>query len=52
MKLAAARAIAAVIPEDYLSEDYVVPSVFDRQVVRAVARSVAAAAQDSGVARC
>jgi malate dehydrogenase (oxaloacetate-decarboxylating) len=51
MKLAAARAIAAVIPEDHLSEDYVVPSVFDRGVVRAVARAVATAARDSGVAR-
>jgi malate dehydrogenase (oxaloacetate-decarboxylating) len=51
MKLAAARAIAAVIPEDHLSEDYIVPSVFDRKVVRAVASAVADAARDSGVAR-
>jgi malate dehydrogenase (oxaloacetate-decarboxylating) len=51
MKLAAARAIAGVIPEDQLSEDYIVPSVFDRRVVRAVARAVSAAAQESGVAR-
>jgi malate dehydrogenase (oxaloacetate-decarboxylating) len=40
MKLAAAHAIANVIPEDHLSEDYIVPSVFDRRVVRAVARAV------------
>jgi len=51
MKLAAAYAIAAVIEEDHLSEDYVVPSVFDRRVVRAVARAVADAAHQSGVAR-
>src|SRR5579871_5936226 len=51
MKLAAARAIAGVIPEDHLSEDYIVPSVFDRHVVRAVARAVAEAAHESGVAR-
>jgi malate dehydrogenase (oxaloacetate-decarboxylating) len=51
MKLAAAQAIAGIIPEDHLSEDYVVPSVFDRRVVRAVARAVARAAHDSGVAR-
>jgi malate dehydrogenase (oxaloacetate-decarboxylating) len=51
MKLAAARAIAAVIPEDHLSEDYIVPSVFDRRVVRAVARAVARAAHETGVAR-
>jgi len=51
MKLAAARAIAAVIPEDHLSEDYIVPSVFDKRVVRAVAKAVARAAHESGVAR-
>jgi malate dehydrogenase (oxaloacetate-decarboxylating) len=51
MKLAAAQAIAGVIPEDQLSEDYIVPSVFDKRVVRAVARAVARAAHDSGVAR-
>jgi malate dehydrogenase (oxaloacetate-decarboxylating) len=51
MKLAAAHAIAEIIPEDHLSEDYVVPSVFDRKVVRAVARAVAEAARQSGVAR-
>ncbi len=51
MKLAAARAIAGVIPEDHLSEDYIVPSVFDRRVVRAVARAVARAAHETGVAR-
>jgi len=51
MKLAAAHAIAGIIPDDHLSEDYVVPSVFDKKVVRAVARAVAKAAQESGVAR-
>ncbi|MBI3466644.1 MAG: NAD-dependent malic enzyme [Planctomycetes bacterium] len=51
MKLAAAHAIAGVIPEDHLSEDYIVPSVFDKRVVRAVARGVARAAHESGVAR-
>jgi malate dehydrogenase (oxaloacetate-decarboxylating) len=51
MKLAAAHAIAGIIPDDHLSEDYIVPSVFDKHVVRAVARAVAAAAQESGVAR-
>jgi malate dehydrogenase (oxaloacetate-decarboxylating) len=51
MKLAAAQAIASVIPEDHLSEDYIVPSVFDKRVVRAVARAVARAAHESGVAR-
>jgi malate dehydrogenase (oxaloacetate-decarboxylating) len=51
MKLAAARAIAGVIPEDHLAEDYIVPSVFNKRVVRAVARAVAGAAHESGVAR-
>ena len=51
MKLAAAEAIAAIIPEDHLTEDYIVPSVFDRRVVRAVAQAVARAAHDTGVAR-
>ncbi len=51
MKLAAAHAIAESIPEDHLTEDYIVPSVFEKRVVRAVARAVARAAHDSGVAR-
>lgn len=51
MKLAAAQAIARVIPEHTLSEDYIIPSVFDKDVVPRVARAVAAAARASGVAR-
>lgn len=51
MKLAAARAIASVIPEDHLSEEYVIPSVFNKHVVQAVAKAVAQAAQETGVAR-
>ncbi|MEP7334533.1 MAG: malic enzyme-like NAD(P)-binding protein, partial [Actinomycetota bacterium] len=51
MKLAAAKAIAGVIPADHLARDYIVPSVFDREVAPAVAAAVAAAAEDSGVAR-
>lgn len=51
MKLAAAQAIACVIPEHTLSEDYIIPSVFDKDVVPRVARAVAAAARASGVAR-
>jgi malate dehydrogenase (oxaloacetate-decarboxylating) len=51
MKLAAARAIAEIIPPDHLTGDYIVPSVFDKRVVRAVARAVARAARESGVAR-
>jgi malate dehydrogenase (oxaloacetate-decarboxylating) len=51
MKLAAAHAIAGIIPEDHLTEDYIVPSVFDRRVVRAVAQAVARTAHETGVAR-
>jgi malate dehydrogenase (oxaloacetate-decarboxylating) len=51
MKLAAARAIASVIPESDLGPEYIVPSVFNRQVSPAVAEAVAKAAIASGVAR-
>jgi malate dehydrogenase (oxaloacetate-decarboxylating) len=51
MELAAARAIAGVIPEESLAEDYIVPSVFDERVAPAVAETVAQAAKESGVAR-
>jgi malate dehydrogenase (oxaloacetate-decarboxylating) len=51
MKLAAARALAETIPRAALSEDYIIPSVFDKDVVPRVARAVAAAAHSSGAAR-
>jgi malate dehydrogenase (oxaloacetate-decarboxylating) len=51
MKLAAARALAETIPRAALSEDYIIPSVFDKDVVPRVARAVAAAAHNSGAAR-
>jgi malate dehydrogenase (oxaloacetate-decarboxylating) len=51
MKLAAAQAIAAVIPDDELHAEYIVPSVFNRHVVDAVAEAVAEAAAATGVAR-
>ncbi len=51
MKLAAANAIANTVSKNELSEEYIIPSVFNRNVVRAVARDVAAAAQASGVAQ-
>jgi malate dehydrogenase (oxaloacetate-decarboxylating) len=51
MKLAAAEAIAAVVKPDELSPEYVVPSVFNRDVAPSVAAAVAAAAEASGVAR-
>jgi malate dehydrogenase (oxaloacetate-decarboxylating) len=51
MKLAAAKALAETIPPAALSEDYIIPSVFDKQVVPRVAKAVAAAARETGVAR-
>jgi malate dehydrogenase (oxaloacetate-decarboxylating) len=51
MKLAAAEAIASVVPRRELSPDYIVPSVFDRRVAEAVARAVARMALRTGVAR-
>jgi malate dehydrogenase (oxaloacetate-decarboxylating) len=50
MKLAAASALCDVVGDD-VSEDYVVPSVFDPRVGPAVAAAVAAAAREDGVAR-
>ncbi len=49
MKMAAARAIAELA--DPISEEYVIPSPFDRRVVPKVAEAVARAAIESGVAR-
>lgn len=51
MKLAAAEAIAEVIVEENVSEDYIIPSVFDERVAPAVAEAVAEAARQSGMAR-
>ena len=50
MKLAASEALAAVVGDE-LSEDCVIPSVFDTRVAPAVAAAVAAAARAAGVAR-
>ncbi len=49
MKLAAADALAAVIPEDELTPDYIIPSVFNKNVVGPVADAVGAAAVAEGV---
>lgn len=51
MKLAAAHAIAELISEDELSEEYIIPRPFDSRVVPNVAARVAEAAMSSGVAR-
>jgi malate dehydrogenase (oxaloacetate-decarboxylating) len=51
MKVAAGHAIAAVIADDELGPEYIVPSVFNRDVAPAVAAAVAEAAERDGVAR-
>ena len=51
MKLAAAEAIADAVPDSELSPDWIVPSVFNRQVVELVATGVAKAAAEEGVLR-
>ncbi|MBN1588233.1 MAG: NAD-dependent malic enzyme [Pirellulales bacterium] len=51
MKIAAAKAIADVIPESGLTNDYIIPSVFDERVAVAVARAVSAAAEVDAAAR-
>ncbi len=51
MKVAAAYAIANMIPEQDLKEDYVIPDALDKRVAEEVAKAVAEAAKRSGVAR-
>ena len=51
MESAAAHALAAIVKPEELAADYIVPSVFNRDVAPAVAAAVAAAAERSGVAR-
>ena len=51
MKLAAARGIAATVADEELAGDYIIPSVFNRDVSREVARAVAEEAGRAGAAR-
>ncbi len=51
MKIAAAHAIAAVIPEEELAAEYVIPSSFDKRVALAVANAVAQEAVKEGINR-
>jgi malate dehydrogenase (oxaloacetate-decarboxylating) len=51
MKIAAARGIASIIKPSELGAEYIIPSVFDKRVVEAVAEGVSTAATQTGVAR-
>ncbi|QXM06545.1 NAD(P)-dependent malic enzyme [Crassaminicella indica] len=51
MKVAAARAIAEIIDENELNEEYIIPKPFDKRIVENVAKAVAKAAKDTGISR-
>ena len=51
MKLAAAKAIAAIVTQEELREDYIIPGAFDKRVAAAVAQAVVDCARREGVAR-
>lgn len=51
IKFAAAEAIAYIVKDDELHEDYIIPSIFDRRVVASVAHSVSEVAKKTGLAR-
>ena len=51
MKMAAANALASLITDEELNENYIIPAAFDPRVGPAVAKAVAEAARASGVAR-
>jgi malate dehydrogenase (oxaloacetate-decarboxylating) len=51
MKMAAAKALAELISDEDLNADYIIPKAFDPRVGQAVAKAVAQAARDTGVAR-
>ncbi|HEU5288166.1 MAG TPA: NAD-dependent malic enzyme [Candidatus Limnocylindria bacterium] len=51
IELAAAAALAATVPADLRSAEYILPSMFDREVVPQVAHAVAAATGASGLSR-
>ena len=51
MKLAAAEALANLVSDEELNEEYILPKAFDPRVGETVAKAVAKAARDSGVAR-
>ena len=51
MKLTAARAIAAIVTDEELREDYIIPGAFDKRVAPAVAGAVMACAKEQGVSK-
>ncbi|MDF2519738.1 MAG: hypothetical protein K0R84_366 [Clostridia bacterium] len=51
MKIAAAYAIAGIISDEELNEEYIIPGAFDSRIVENVSKAVAKAARETGVAR-
>ena len=51
MKIAAAKALASLVNDDELSNDYILPKAFDKRVGPAVADAVIKAAKSTGVSR-
>ncbi len=51
MKEAAARAIASIVKDDELNEEYIIPDAFNAEVAKAVAKAVADEAKRSGISR-
>lgn len=51
MKMAAARAIAAIVKEDELNEDYIIPGAFNPEVAKAVAAEVMQVAKELGITK-
>ena len=51
MKIATSKALASLIPDDELSEDYIIPAALDKGVAKVVAEAVIGAARETGVAR-
>ncbi len=51
MKMAASYAIAGLVADDELNEEYILPKAFDERIGKTVAAAVAEAARKSGVAR-
>jgi len=51
MKIAASKAIASLVSDEELKPEYIIPAPFDPRVAETVAKAVAQAARDTGVAR-
>lgn len=51
MKMAAARAIAAIVSDEELTEEYIIPGAFDKRVAKAVAKAVSDEAVKSGITK-